>query len=324
MLQALLDLVERPDMVNLKNLVVLAGLYYSAKFSLKCFKNLWTFNKTFVLPIIWPRNFVNEYGEWAVVTGCSKGIGTCYAYELAKRGMNLVLIARKADLLKKIAEDIKAKHDVKVEVIIADFGQDENLYPSIQEGLHGKDIGILVNNVGVITDMAPFSSLPKDQLWNMIHVNVSSMVMMSRMVLPLMEAKKKGAIINIASIAGLAPCPYISTYSGTKAFVSFFSRSLAKEAEDFGITVQCVYPGPVVTDMLQTIHTDAGDKVGSLLPTPEAYTAQAVRTLGFSNETTGYWSHGLLINLPFFGNPTIGKLANKKQMKVNEKLSKKE
>ena len=159
-----------------------------------------------------------------VVTGCSKGIGLCYAQELANKGMNLVLIARKAELLNKIAKELRNQYDIQVEVIIADFGKGENIYSSIEEKLVGKDIGILVNNVGVATDgIKYFHEASEDSMWNMINVNIGSMTLMCKMILPRMEAQKKGAIINIASVASFAPQPFLTQYAATKAYVSFFS-----------------------------------------------------------------------------------------------------
>ena len=83
-----------------------------------------------------------------VITGCSKGIGLRFAHELAKKGMNLVLIARKAELLNKIAHEIQTHYGIQVEVIIIDFGLGKSIFKNIEEGLEGKDIGILINNVG--------------------------------------------------------------------------------------------------------------------------------------------------------------------------------
>ena len=161
---------------------------------------------------------------YQVVTGCSKGIGLCYAQELAKRGMNLVLIARKAELLNKIADELRSKHGVQVEVIIADFGKGPSVYKSIEEGLACKNIGILVNNVGVATDgLRYFHDASEETLWNMINVNIAAMTIMCKMILPRMEAQKKGAIINIASVASFAPQPFLTQYAATKAYVSFFS-----------------------------------------------------------------------------------------------------
>ena len=88
---------------------------------------------------------------YLVVTGCTRGIGLCYAHELAKRGMNLILIGRNASKLKDIASDIQGEYDnVAIEVIETDFGDGDDIKRIIKDGLASKDIGILVNNVGVI------------------------------------------------------------------------------------------------------------------------------------------------------------------------------
>ena len=138
--------------------------------------------------------------------------------------MNLVLIARKAELLNKIANELQSKHGVQVEVIIADFGKGPSVYKSIEEGLACKNIGILVNNVGVATDgLRYFHDASEETLWNMINVNIAAMTIMCKMILPRMEAQKKGAIINIASVASFAPQPFLTQYAATKAYVSFFS-----------------------------------------------------------------------------------------------------
>ena len=133
-----------------------------------------------------------------------KGIGLNYAHELAMKGMNLVLVARKADLLNKFADDIRSKYRVKVDVIIADFGKGIEIYTNIEESLANKDIGILVNNVGVAYDrLKYFHDDLEENMWNMINVNICSMTMMTKMILPGMLAKKKGAIINISSVAAI-------------------------------------------------------------------------------------------------------------------------
>jgi len=215
------------DFLNLPegDIVILIGLFYTIKWVFKTLCNLHEAFKTFVLPLFWPRNLPEEYGSWAVVTGCSKGIGLNYAHELAKKGMNLVLIARKADLLNEIADDIKSKYAVKVDVIIADFGKGVDIYKNIEESLADKDIGILVNNVGVAYDrLNYFHEFSEENMWNMINVNVCSMTLMTKMILPGMLRKKRGAIINISSVAAMGPQPFATIYSATKAYVDFFSR----------------------------------------------------------------------------------------------------
>jgi len=314
----LLESLNHGELQNWKDLVLLAGVFYVSKFTLKTVCNLYSTFKVFVLPSFWPRNFPEEYGPWAVVTGCSKGIGLCYAHELAKKGMNLVLIARKVELLNQIAEDIRTKYGVQVEVIIADFGHGATIYKDIEEGLANKDIGILVNNVGVAYDRIKyFHEESEEKIWNMINVNIGAMSLMTKIILPKMESKKKGAIINVASVAAFAPQPLVTMYSATKAYVDFFSRGLSYECSDKGITVQCVCPGPVLTDMLEVIAKDEVNNASTKLfiPDANAYTAQAMSTLGFSYHTTGYWKHGFWSQTGLWAIPALTKAMNKEMMR---------
>ena len=147
-----------------------------------------------------------------------EGIGLNYAHELAKEGMNLVLVARKADLLNEIADDIRSKYSVKVDVIIADFGQGTIIYKNIEEGLTDKDIGILVNNVGVAGAVKYFHEDSEENMRNMINVNICSMTMMTKMILPGMIRNKRGAIINLSSIGGIAPSPLMTMVSVSAHF----------------------------------------------------------------------------------------------------------
>jgi len=280
------------------DIVILIGLLYTIKWVFKTLCNLHEAFKTFILPLFWPRNLPEEYGSWAVVTGCSKGIGLNYAHELAKKGMNLVLIARKANLLNEIADDIKSKYAVKVDVIIADFGKGIDIYKNIEESLADKDIGILVNNVGVSYDQLNyFHEDSEENIRNMINVNICSMTMMTKMILPGLLSKKKGAIINISSIAAIGPQPFSTMYAATKAYVDFFSRGLAYECNDKGVLIQCVCPGAVFTDMLtKIIGSKELPEPSAFAPTPKVFAKQALNTLGFSSyRTAGYWAHSLLI-----------------------------
>merc|ERR1712156_954280 len=283
MLQNLLESLINGELENLRSIVLVAGLIYLMKLSFKCLCNFYSALITFVVPSVWPRSFPKEYGPWAIVTGCSKGIGLCYAQELAQRGMNLILIARKAELLNKIASEIHTQYGVKVEVIIADFGKGASIYKDIEAGIAGKDIGVLVNNVGVASDgLQYFPEASEETMWNMINVNMASVTIMMKMVLPKMEARGKGAIINVASVASFGPGPFLTQYHATKAYVDFLSRGIAYEYSDKGITVQCVCPGPVRTDMLDGIFKDEVQDFGAMAPNVDVYTAQAMSTLGFS------------------------------------------
>ena len=99
----------------------------------------------------------------------------------------------------------------------------------------------------------------------------------------------KGAIINICSIAAFGPQPYSTLYSASKSFIDFLTRGLAYEYSDYGITIQCIYPGPVNTDILKKVDTDGKLTSGNhpLVPMPDDFASNALETLGFSFATTG-------------------------------------
>ena len=205
--------------------------------------------------------------------------------------MNLILIARNAKVLNEMAQEMRDKHNIKVEVIQADFTQD--VYDRIEQRLAGKNIGVLVNNVGLFyPEPMHFNDLELDFTKNLMTTNMTSMTNMLKIVLPIMEKQQKGAIVNISSILGMIPSPLFSVYSASKCFVINISRALAAEYKDKGITIQALCPGGVDTGMLSFMPED---KKGNLfVPPPDVFAASAIKTIGFSDYTCGYWAHSLL------------------------------
>ncbi|XP_076471659.1 very-long-chain 3-oxoacyl-CoA reductase-B-like [Babylonia areolata] len=228
-------------------------------------------------------------GAWAVVTGCTDGIGKAYAEQIAKRGLNVVLISRTKSKLEEQAKDIESRFKVKTKVIAADFTRPD-VYAHIQQELNGLDVGTLVNNVGMSYNHPEFFDQLDDRdqvVMNMINCNVTSVAMMTSVVLPGMVAKKRGVIINIASAAGHTPTPLLALYSGTKSFVDFFSRALQQEYGPKGITVQVVLPYFVATKLSKI-------RKGSVFaPYPDSFVSSALNTLGLQSRTFGCWSHAV-------------------------------
>nr|AFV95595.1 17-beta-hydroxysteroid dehydrogenase type 12 [Nucella lapillus] len=228
-------------------------------------------------------------GSWAVVTGCTDGIGKAYAEQLAKRGLNIVLISRTRSKLDELARDIESRFKVKTKVIAADFTRSD-IYDMIPQELDGLDIGTLVNNVGMGYDHPEFFDQleNRDQvIMNIINCNSTSVAMMTSLVLPGMVSKKRGVIINIASAAGNRPTPLLTLYSATKSFVDFFSRALQHEYGPKGITVQVVLPYFVATKMSKI------RKGGVFAPYPNDFVRSALHTVGLQSRTFGCWSHAL-------------------------------
>jgi len=235
---------------------------------------------------------VKKYGKWAVVTGATDGIGLGYAKCLAKAGMNVALLSRSQDKLDETAKALREKYPkVEFRTIQADFSLGKELYPRLAEELKGMEIGVLINNVGKSYDHAEFLHLLSDKdVDDIINLNVLSTTHMTRLVLPQMIERKKGAIINVASAAGVIPVgdPLYTVYSATKAYVDFFSRSLHYELKGKGVFVQCQVPYFVVSKLSKLRKSDL------FTPKPEAYAAAAVAHIGRGGPSVvPYWSHRL-------------------------------
>nr|XP_015101678.2 very-long-chain 3-oxoacyl-CoA reductase [Vicugna pacos] len=232
-------------------------------------------------------------GEWAVVTGSTDGIGKSYAEELAKRGMKIVLISRSQDKLNQVSSEIRKKFKVETKTIAVDF-ESEDIYDKIKTECSGMEIGMAVNNVGMSYQYPEyFLEIPDldNTIKKLININVLSVCKMTRLVLPGMVERSKGAIINISSASGLYPFPLLTIYSATKAFVDFFSQSLHEEYKSKGIIVQSVLPYFVATK-LANIRRPTWDK-----PSPEVFVKSAIKTVGVQSRTNGYLIHSLMASV---------------------------
>ncbi|NWI95215.1 HSDL1 protein, partial [Pitta sordida] len=237
-------------------------------------------------------DLVKQYGKWAVVTGSTDGIGKAYAEELAKRGVNIILISRSREKLEAVSRSIAETYHVETDFIVADFSKGREPYPAIKEALKDREIGILVNNVGIFHSYPDyFAHLSEDMLWDMIHINIASANMMTYIVLPGMVKKKKGAIVNIASGLCCQPTPMMATYGASKSYLDYFSRALHYEYASKGIFVQSLTPFVIATKLVP-ISRNVLKRSLQYVPA-EKYASHAVSTLGLSTRTTGYWKHAL-------------------------------
>lgn len=198
-------------------------------------------------------NTQNKQGT-AVITGASSGIGAVYADRLARRGFNLVLVARDWQKLQDLAERLQRETGVNVEVLAADLIQKTDLV-RVETRLRQEDVTVLVNNAGmsIKTDIV---DIDPEQLEQMIALNVLAPSRLAAAVLPGLLARNHGTLINISSVLALAPEMFNGAYSGTKAYVLNLSLNLQQKVKGTAVNVQAVLPGATRTEIWKKSGTD--------------------------------------------------------------------
>lgn len=187
----------------------------------------------------------------ALVTGASSGIGAIYAERLARRGYDLVLVARQRDRLDALAKRLSSETRVGVEVLAADLNDRADLARVEARLREDAGLSLLVNNAGIGTH-TPLLDSDVGRMTRMIELNVTALTRLTYAAVPGLVARGGGAVINIASIVGIAPEVLNGVYGGTKAFVIAFSQSLHHELAAKGVRVQAVLPGATATDFWAT------------------------------------------------------------------------
>jgi uncharacterized protein len=199
----------------------------------------------------------NEWqGKWTLVTGASAGIGQALARELAAGGANLVLTARRQDRLDTFAGELREKFGIQTEVFAADLAQPEGpeqIFKFTQD--RGIAVDFLINNAG-FGQFGEVSGIAPQRLVDMVQVNCSAVVYLTRLYLPQMIARHQGDILILASTASFQAVPYISVYAATKAFDLLFAEGLAEEMRPYGIRVCALCPGSTESEFHQVAGQD--------------------------------------------------------------------
>ncbi|XP_002742796.1 17-beta-hydroxysteroid dehydrogenase type 3 isoform X2 [Callithrix jacchus] len=260
-------------------LVCLACLVKCVRFSRCILLNYWG---------VLPKTFLRSMGQWAVITGAGDGIGKAYAFELAKRGLHVVLISRTLEKLQVIGAEIEQTTGSSVKIIQADFTKDD-IYEDIKEKLTGLEIGVLVNNVGMLPNLLPSHFLnTADEIQSLIHCNITSVVKMTQLILKHMESRRKGLILNISSGIALFPWPLYSMYSASKAFVCTFSKALQVEYKAKEVIIQVLTPYAVSTAMTKYLNPNVITK------TADEFVKESLNYVTIGAETCGCLAHELL------------------------------
>lgn len=209
-----------------------------------------------------PKEPIANNQPYALVAGGSKGIGYAIANALAKRGYNLILIARHADSLQAAKEKLEAAYHIHADILSYDLSRNESATEiarwCTERRIHLK----MLCNVAGFGGTGDYLSLPLDSLRYMINLNIGSAMALTLTLLPLLEENAPSYILNVGSMAAFAPIPVKNLYSATKSALVFFSYSLRYQLKKKNISVSVLCPGPVFTK--PSVKKDTKEKLGWL------------------------------------------------------------
>lgn len=213
----------------------------------------------------------------AVITGASSGLGTEFAVQLARRGADVVLVARREDRLRELANRIHTDHGVTATPVPLDLTE-PGAATELRRILDGHEISVqtLVNNAG-FGMKGTFAEADPARLAAMLQLNVTAVVALTREFLPDLLRDGRGALINVASTAAYQPCPNMALYGATKAFVLSLTEAIAYETRQSNLRVLCVSPGATRTEFFDVVGTE--DVAIGRFQSPEQVVNLAFRTL---------------------------------------------
>lgn len=200
---------------------------------------------------------IEKEEKTALITGATSGIGEAFARRFAKEGYNLIITGRREEKINKLAEELRKKYRVNIEVIIVELANKVNIEFLIEK-IRNKNIKVLVNNAGFATK-GTFANSDLSVQEQMVNLHVICAIKLIYSVLPNMINKNKGIIINVSSQSAFFSMPKNATYTGTKKFLVGFSECLHLETKEFGVKVQALCPGFVISDFHEKMESAKAD-----------------------------------------------------------------
>lgn len=208
----------------------------------------------------------NNFGSWALVTGASSGIGKEFAKQLASQGVNVILIARREELLKELCDDLKRIYSIQTKYLVLDL-IDKKIIEKIEQFTEKLNIGWVISNAGGAR-MGTFHKIPMTDFESMIQLNVTAQMKISHwFTTRRLKENKKGGLLLVSSTTAYQGVPYAANYSAAKAYILNLGEALNYELKDKGINVSVLVPGPTNTPGL-TENKDA-DMVNHLPMKPQ-------------------------------------------------------
>ena len=232
--------------------------------------------------------FSERYGPWAVVTGATSGIGKEFAKQLAKEGINPVLVARGGDKLEAVSKEIEEKYGVKVRTVEADLSDPKDV-DRVERETRDLNVGLLINNAGSWQE-GEFLSNDVDKESFVQRLNMEAPMRLSSAFGKRLAQRGAGGIMNVGSALAHVPTAYQANYAGTKAYLNHFTKALAFEMKPGGVDVMVVNPGATKTE--GAAHVDQ-EKMPIKPMSPEQVATSALRSLGKTTESIPGWQNRL-------------------------------
>jgi short-subunit dehydrogenase len=218
----------------------------------------------------------------ALVTGASAGIGRSLAHLLARKGHDLVLVARREPELQELAKTLQDKYGAGSRVLPVDLAQADAASQIVKALGDEAHVDVLVNHAGFV-GVAAFASRSRDEDMRRVAVNVVALTDLTKLLIPGMVSRGRGRVLNVASTAAFQPGPFMAVYYASKAYVLSFSEAIAEELSGTGVTVTCVCPGVTATEF----HAVAGTDAQPLTKGPLAMSADAVAEAAYKGMMRG-------------------------------------
>jgi short-subunit dehydrogenase len=224
------------------------------------------------------KEFRHRYGPWAVIAGASEGIGAAFARALATRGLNLVLVARRAQPLVALASELEARHKVSVQPLSLDLGEPESV-AELLNVTSDREVGLLVWNAA-LSVMGPFLDQPLDAHLAELEINIRSPLRTIHALGSRMVARRRGGIILLSSLSGMQGTALIANYAATKAWNRVLAEGLWWELGKNGVDVLACVAGATDTPGYRSSAPAPGSDGTVPVQSPDAVAAQALAALG--------------------------------------------
>ncbi|XP_072299690.1 inactive hydroxysteroid dehydrogenase-like protein 1 [Eucyclogobius newberryi] len=273
--------------------LALVGALYTASKVVILLRNVCSLVGVHFLPRIFPKKkkLIHRFGDWAVVYDGAAPVALAYAEELARQGVSIIFITVDPDAVRDMTASLPQVYGVETVVVLADFSLDQSALKLVQEVIRGKDIGFLVNCVEeAVTLPQNLIEVNEEALMRAVNKTTVVMTLMTRLVLPGMLQRSRGAVVNISTGACCKPLLGRVVLSASMGYLDHFSQALHLEYSSKGIFIQSLVP-------FQIASTRGKLKESSFVPKPQVYAQHAISTLGVSHRTTGYWPHTLQFGL---------------------------